>query len=93
MLPAQKMKILNVNAVARHLTSNYDGPFIVPELPVNNCPFGYRKSKKILIQGLQDTLKNLFTDSSYIRTEHDTKMGFVVGKCLKKCFTQFESLI
>lgn len=78
-LPAQKMKLLNINAVAKHLTSKYDGPFIKSESTVNNCPLGYRKSKKILVQGLLDTLKNLFTTESYIRTEHNTKLGFVIG--------------
>lgn len=83
-LPSQKMKLLNINAVAKHLTSSYDGPFLNPDSTVNNCPFGYRKSKKILIQGLLDTLKNLFTADSYIRTEFDTKLGFVIGKYCKR---------
>lgn len=78
-LPAQKMKLLNINAVAQHLTSNYDGPFLKQDSSVYNLPFGYRKSKKVLIQGLFDTLKNLFTTDSYIRSEHDTKLGFVIG--------------
>ncbi|XP_055325601.1 FAST kinase domain-containing protein 4 [Sitodiplosis mosellana] len=77
-LPSQKMKLLNINAVAKYLTSNYDGPFLKSDSTVNNCPLGYRKSKKILIQGLLDTLKNLFTTDSYIRTEHNTKLGFVI---------------
>lgn len=79
-LPAQKMKILNINTVAKHLTSNYDGPFLQPDSPVHDCLLGHRKSKKILIQGLLDTLKNLFTDNSYIRIEHNTNLGFIIGK-------------
>lgn len=79
-LPAQKMKLLNVNAVAKYLTSNYDGPFLESGSSVNNCLIAHRKSKKVLIQGLLDTLKNLFTDSSYIRTQHNAKLGFVIGK-------------
>lgn len=82
-LPSQKMKLLNINAVAKHLTTSYDGPFLNPDSTVNNCPLVYRKSKKILIQGLFDTLKNLFTTDSYIRTEYDTKLGFVIGKYWK----------
>lgn len=79
LLPAQKMKLLNVNGVAKYLTSNYDGPFIESVSTIYNCPFGYRKSKKILIQGLLDTMKNLFTYSSHIRTEYDTRLGFIIG--------------
>lgn len=78
--PAQKMKLLNINAVAKHLTENYNGSFIQPESTINKFPFEYRKSKVILINGLLDTLKNLFTTQSYIRTEFNTKMGFVIGK-------------
>lgn len=80
MLPAQKMKLLNVNAVAKYLTSNYDGPYLKSEASANDCPIAHRKSKKVLVQGLLDTLKNLFTDSSYIRTEHNIKLGFIIGK-------------
>lgn len=80
MLPAQKMKLLNINAVAKFLTSNYNGPFLKPESSAYDCPFGYRKNKKVLFQGLLDTLKNLFTKNSHIRTEHDSKLGFIIGK-------------
>lgn len=80
LLPAQKMKLLNINAVAKLFTANYDGPFLKPDTTVYKCPFGYRKSKKVLIQGLLDTLKNLFTNNSHIRIEHDSKLGFVIGK-------------
>lgn len=78
--PAQKMKILNINAVAKHLTLDYDGPFVQTDSLINNVPFGQRKSKTILINGLLDTLKNLFTTQSYIRTDFDTTMGFTIGK-------------
>lgn len=47
-------------------------------------PFGYSKSKQILVDGLLDTLKKLFTDQSLIETNIDTQMGFVVGKLNSK---------
>lgn len=81
-LPAQKMKLLNINAVAKQLSSNYDGPFIESDAGMNDYPHGYRKSKKLLVQGLLDTMKNLFNDNSYVRTEHNTKQGFVIGRNL-----------
>lgn len=80
MLPAQKMKLLNINAVAKLLTPNYDGPLLQPDASVHKCPFGYRKSKKVLVHGLLDTLKNLFTNNSHLRIENDSKLGFVIGK-------------
>lgn len=79
-LPAQKMKLMNINAVAKYLGSNYGGPFLTPDSPVNNCPLGYRKGKKILVQGLLDTLKNLFNENSHVRTEYNTQLGFIIGK-------------
>lgn len=81
-LPAQKMKLLNIDAVAKQLTSNYDGSFLGSDSNVNDCPIICRKSKKLLIQRLLDTMKNLFNENSFIRTEHDTKFGFVIGKAL-----------
>ncbi|XP_031633340.1 FAST kinase domain-containing protein 4 [Contarinia nasturtii] len=78
LLPAQKMKILNINAVAKHFATEYNGPYLDPKSPVNNCRFGYRKSKKILVQGLLDTLTNLFTSTSYIRTSYDMNLGFII---------------
>lgn len=93
MLPAQKMKLLNINAVAKLLTANYNGPFLQPESSVYKYPFGYRKSKKVLIQGLLDTLKNLFTNSSHIRTEHDSKLGFIIGEACKRRETKKQKKI
>lgn len=76
--PAQVMKILNVNAAAKHLTENYTGPLVEPS--AFEFQFGYRKTKKALIDGLIDTSKNLFNSESNIRTGFDTGMGFVIGK-------------
>lgn len=82
--PAQMLKILNVNAVAKHLTENYTGPLVDPN--ALKSPFEYRKSKRVFIDGLVDTTKNLLNadceSTSHIRTGLDTGMGFVIGECL-----------
>lgn len=75
------MKLLNVNAVATQLATDYKGPLLDSKSSVYVYPFGYRKSKNVMVQGLLDTLTNLFTSNSYIRTEYDMKMGFIIGKC------------
>lgn len=87
--PAQKMKILNINAVAKHLTPDYGGPYVQDNSPIANVSFPYRKSKLVMVNGLLDTLKNLFTAQSYIRTEYDTKMGVIIGKFVWISFSHF----
>lgn len=77
---AQKFKLLNVNAVAEYLTPDYNGPSIESSSNIKDVQISYRKGKQVLVNGLIDTLKNLFTDQSYVRTEHNTGMGLVVGK-------------
>lgn len=77
---AQKMKLLNLNAVAKYLTTNYNGPNIQPDSDVNKIEIGYRKSKQILLDGLLDTLKSLFTNQSYIRSGYNANLGLVIGK-------------
>lgn len=77
---AHKLKLLNVNAVAKHLTPGYEGPTIESSSNINNVQIVNRKSKQMLVNGLINTLKNLFTDQSYVRIEHNTGMGVVIGK-------------
>lgn len=76
--PAQIMKILNVNAVAKHLTNDYAGPLVKPS--ALQFQFGYRKPKKALVDGLIETTKNLLNSESHIRTQFNTGMGFVIGE-------------
>lgn len=80
---AHKLKLLNVNAVAKHLTPNYNGPTIESNSNINDVQISYRKSKQVLVNGLVNTLKNLFTDQSYVRIEHNTGMGLVIGKLIE----------
>lgn len=78
--PTLKMKLLNINAYAKHIYANYSGSTLLPDGTVYSIPFAYSKTKQILVNGLLDTLKGLFTSQSYIRTMHDTKMGFILGR-------------
>lgn len=78
--PAIKMKLLNINAYAKYLHRDYNGPTILATGGVYSIPFAYSKNKQILVDGLLAALKSLFTDQSYMRTMHDTNMGFLVGK-------------
>lgn len=72
------MKMLNINATAKHLTENYTGPLVDPSL--FDVPFDYRKSKQPLVDALLDTTRNLFSSESDIRQKFNTEMGFVIGE-------------
>lgn len=77
-----KKKLLNINAVAKTIVTDYNGPFLKPEGSVYEIDFGYPKSKQTLVAGLLDTLTKLFTDQSLVKKNVDTRMGFVIGKLL-----------
>lgn len=74
-----KKKLLNINAVAQTQAADYYGPFLENEGSVYEIPFGYNKSKQTLVDGLFDTLENLFADQSLLERNIDTRMGFVIG--------------
>lgn len=71
------MKLLNIDAAARLLHTDYKGERLSPVFEV---PLSHSKNKQILVSGLLDALKSLFASETYVRTHVDTKMGFVIGK-------------
>lgn len=75
-----KMKLLNINAAAKCLKPKYDGPVLAEDSQIFSVPLAHSKSKNVLFVGLLDALKNLFTSDSLLRTVHDSRMGFVIGK-------------
>lgn len=80
--PIIKMKLLNINSYAKYIHPNYTGSNLLANGTVYSIPFVYSKNKQTLIDGLLPALKSLFTNASYTRTMHDTKMGFVIGKTI-----------
>lgn len=83
--PTIKMKLLNIEAAARLLTKDYKASKPLPaNSPIFDVPFNYTKNKQILVNGLLDALKSLFPSETYVRTNYDTKMGFVIGKNFRK---------
>lgn len=84
-----KLKLLNINAAAKCLHSNYAGPVLPENSEIFSVPLTLSKNKILLLDGLMDTLKNLFSASNLIRTQHDTRMGFVIG--MNKIFVLNES--
>lgn len=72
--------MLNVNAVAKTIATDYNGSLLKSEGSIYELPFGYSKNKQTLVDGLLDTLKKLFNDPSLVETNVDTRMGFIIGK-------------
>lgn len=78
LLPTMKLKLLNINAAAKCLHSTYAGPVLAENSEIFAVPLTLSRSKTVLLDGLMDTLKNLFSASNLIRTQQDTRMGFVI---------------
>lgn len=80
LLPTMKLKLLNINATAKCLGAKYSGPVLAEDSEIFSVPLEHSKNKNVLVTGLLDALKSLFSSSNLIRTHHDTRMGFVIGK-------------
>lgn len=82
--PTIKMKLLNIDAAARLLQTDYKGDSLstTSNASIYEVPLGHNKNKQILVNGLLDALKSLFASESSVRTHVDTKMGFVMGKLI-----------
>lgn len=80
LLPIMKLKLLNINAAAKCLKPKYNGPVLAEDSEIFSVPLEHSKNKNILLNGLLDALKSLFTSSNLIRTHYDTRMGFVIGE-------------
>lgn len=87
--PTMKLKLLNINAAAKFLNRKYNGPVLAEDSEIFSVPLEHSKNKNILVSGLLDALKSLFSSSNLIRTHQDTRMGFVIGKIESKTFVLF----
>ncbi|XP_018804737.1 PREDICTED: protein TBRG4 [Bactrocera latifrons] len=76
--PTSKMKLLNLNAYAQHLASDYKGTLLPEDSAVFRVPLAHSKSKQILINGMLDALKSLLPASNHLKSLHDSKMGFLI---------------
>lgn len=74
------MKLLNINAATKLLKPTYKGSKLSEKSSIFSVPITPSKNKQILINGLLDTLKSLFSSDALLRTNFDTSMGFVIGK-------------
>jgi hypothetical protein len=83
--PTLKMKLLNINAGGKYLTNGeYKGTLLAQESGIFEIPFSHNKSKQVLVTGMLDALKSLMSSDVNVRTNVDSKMGFVIGKSGRK---------
>ncbi|XP_012343426.1 FAST kinase domain-containing protein 4 [Apis florea] len=72
-----QLKLLNINGYAQYALKDYFGPFlnkqIVPDI-VNIRS----KQKKLYVDALEITLKNMLPSASYYKMNINTKMGFLL---------------
>ncbi|XP_014252550.1 FAST kinase domain-containing protein 4 [Cimex lectularius] len=75
-----KKKILNINGVAR-LNKEYKGPNL--DSRDFTFPMVRNKEKQALFNSVMDALSNILPSSTFLRTNVDTGMGFMIdGECL-----------
>lgn len=74
----QKLKLLNINAVARHLIPNYKGAVISPKSTIFEAPIAHSKTKLLLTDALNDALKSLYSSDQLLRKGAKSDMGFLI---------------
>ncbi|KAL7305667.1 hypothetical protein TKK_0001925 [Trichogramma kaykai] len=76
---AKILKILNINAAARLITSGYKGPTIPTDSDILTTQVNRTKEKTELANAIVAALKILLpSDSAYLNTNINTKMGFLL---------------
>lgn len=78
LIPTVKMKLLNINAYAKLMMDSYSGALLSPNSNVYSVPIAHNKSKQILLNGMLDSLKSLFTSQSLVKSLVDSQMGFLI---------------
>lgn len=86
--PGTRLKLLNVNAVSQYLLPNYKGPLLSPTSDVAAVPLARTKAREALAASVLDALTNLLPSATYLRSNVNTGMGFLLdAECLvdSKC--------
>ncbi|KAF2900520.1 hypothetical protein ILUMI_05669 [Ignelater luminosus] len=85
---ASKLKLLNINSACELLMKNYNGPKLAAESNIRDAIATRSKSKEAMVSSVQDSLSNLFTPQTHLKTNINTLMGFYIDAELavdKKC--------
>ncbi|XP_003704994.2 FAST kinase domain-containing protein 4 isoform X1 [Megachile rotundata] len=71
------LKLLNIDAYAKYILKDYSGPLL--NGTVEPITKKYTTQKKLYLEMLEDTLKNVLPSPSYFRMNINTNMGFLLG--------------
>lgn len=85
---ASKLKLLNINAAAQLKIPGYEGPLLPPDSDIHSVPLVRSRDKQLLVASILDAFSNLLPSATYLRTNIDTGMGFLLdGECMldSKC--------
>lgn len=74
------MKLLNLNAYARLMATDYNGPLLSDNSVIYNVCLKHSKQKYNLANGMLDALKSLLPANNHMKSFVDSKMGFLIGK-------------
>lgn len=72
------LKLLNINAGARHLMKNYKGPSLKAE-HVPEVSLARSKDKAVLVNCVMETLLNLLPGENFLKKDVDSGAGFLIG--------------
>lgn len=78
--PTTKLKLLNIDAATELQSTTYTGDRLAASSTVFEAPLQHGKNKVVLVDGMLDALKSLFASEANVRTNVNTKMGFLIGK-------------
>lgn len=73
-----KLKLININAAAKYLLKDYDGPFLESSSNVWDIPLVRSQEKQALVMVLADSLVNLVPAQTHLRTNVDSRLGFFI---------------
>jgi hypothetical protein len=57
----------------------FPGPLLPPDSDVHNVPLVRSRGKQLLVASILDSFSNLLPSATYLRTNIDTGMGFILG--------------
>lgn len=78
MTATTKLKLLNIEAATALQATPYAGERLT-QASVFEAPLQHGKNKVVLVDGMLDALKSLFSSEAYVKTNVNTKMGFAIG--------------
>lgn len=80
---ASKLKLLNINAAAQLTIPGYEGPLLPSDSDVHSVPLVRSRDKQLLVASILDSFSNLFPSATYLRSNINTGMGFLLdGECM-----------